>query len=147
MSTRQLQRSRGGFVLISVLVVLLALLVLTAPFLATARNASSAGAQAADRAEARLGLASASRHARAHLSGSHPAFDETPWADGPDELSVPRTLPEEFPIRTTAGPCGPRRVGRVRRIDLDSEPVRHREPDRPRGASRPVGPAARTWCP
>lgn len=89
-------RRERGFVLIAVLVVLLALLVLTAPFLATARNASSAGAQAADRAEARLGLSSAARHARAHLSGSHPAFDETPWSDGPDELLVPRSLPKEF---------------------------------------------------
>ena len=151
MSTRHLQRSRGGFVLISVLVVLLALLVLTAPFLATARNASSAGAQAADRAEARLGLASASRHARAHLSGSHPAFDETPWADGPDELSVPRTLPEEF-----LDPHDPRGAmwdldvwDESGRIDLDSaSPFVIGNLTGLRGRlSRPVEPAARDVVP
>ena len=89
-------KTQGGFVLIAVLVVLLALLVLTAPFLATARNAAVSGAGAADRASARLALDSAHNHARSHLSGSHLSVDETPWSDSLDEFRVPRNLPKDF---------------------------------------------------
>lgn len=89
-------RRQGGFVLIAVLIVLLALLVLTAPFLATARNAAISGSGAADRASARLALGSAHNHARSHLSRSHLSVDETPWSDSMEEFSVPRELPKEF---------------------------------------------------
>jgi hypothetical protein len=83
--------SRRGFALITVLLVLVALLVLCAPFLMTARNASKAGAQFADRAQARLALDAAVRHARGSLGRSHPAVDVTPYFDDEEEV---RDLPQ-----------------------------------------------------
>lgn len=89
-------RARRGFALLTVLMVLLALLVLCAPFLMTARNTSKAGAQLADRAQARLALDSALRHARARLEQSHIAFDSTPYADDESELYELDPLDPEF---------------------------------------------------
>jgi hypothetical protein len=87
---------RRGFALLTVLMVLLALLVLCAPFLMTARNTSKAGTQLADRAQARLALDSAMRHARARLGESHIALDRTPYYDDEAELFEPDFLDPEF---------------------------------------------------
>ncbi len=82
------RRARSsGFALITVLLVLLALLVLCAPFLMNARNAAKASTQLSDRAQVRLALDAAARHARAKLGGSHPAVDSTPYFDDYEELS------------------------------------------------------------
>jgi hypothetical protein len=99
MHTRQHQGTQGrrGFVMISVLFVLLALLILTAPFLATARNANHHSTQVATRTQQHLALDSAGRHARHLLSRSHPgAPDESPWFDGLDELAVPVAFDPTF---------------------------------------------------
>jgi hypothetical protein len=77
----------GGFVLLIVLFVLLALFVFTAPFLATARNADRASRHLADGAQARLALDAAARRARVQLEASHPAADKTPYFDDIEELS------------------------------------------------------------
>ena len=65
------RQTRGGFVMISVLFVLVALLILVAPFLMTSRNANHHSMQLADRAQERLALDSAARHARNHLAYTH----------------------------------------------------------------------------
>ncbi len=89
--------ARSGFALVTVLLVLMALLVLCAPFLMTARNASRAGTQLSDRAQARLALDAAVRHARASLGDSHPAVDLTPYWDDADELArLPQLEPRFF---------------------------------------------------
>jgi hypothetical protein len=82
--------------MLAVLLVLLALFVLSAPFLLTARNADQASAELADRSLARLALDSAERHARAGLSPSHRALDRTPYSDSQDELSVENAFPAGF---------------------------------------------------
>lgn len=88
---------RSGFVMISIVFVLLALLVLCAPFLTTARNANKASQQTADEAQRRLALDAAEVHARYVLQGSHPGNpDETPYWDDLDELDVRAAFPEEF---------------------------------------------------
>ncbi len=87
---------RGGLALLAVLLVLMALFVLCAPFLLTARNADRTSAELADRSLARLALESAERHARAVLSPSHPALDRTPYSDSEQELSVGNRFPEGF---------------------------------------------------
>ncbi len=83
---------RAGIAVLSVLLVLLALLVRTAPFLMATRNASRAGAQLADAAQGRIALDSAARYARSELSRSHPSRDRTPWADEPFELELSMQL-------------------------------------------------------
>jgi hypothetical protein len=115
---------RGGFAMLTVLLVLLALLVLTTPFLMGARNASKASVQLADRAQARLALDADARLARAQLARSHPAVDPTPYADGEDELEVRARFASTF-----LDPLDPRgvmwdvAVGDVAgRIDLNSAP-------------------------
>jgi len=96
-SARSLRGAQDGFVLLAVLFVLLALLVLCAPFLATARNADRASGQLADRAQARLGLDAAGRHARLTLGRSHPgAPDPTPWWDDLDEIYVDNDFDPAF---------------------------------------------------
>ena len=96
-SARSLRGAQDGFVLLAVLFVLLALLVLCAPFLATARNADRASGQLADRAQARLGLHAAGRHARLTLGRSHPgAPDPTPWWDDLDEIYVDNDFDPAF---------------------------------------------------
>lgn len=91
-----IDRSRRGFVLLAVLFVLLALFALSAPFLATARNADAASHYAADDAQLRLALDGAARHARYQLQGTHPALDATPYFDELGELDVTIDLPEDF---------------------------------------------------
>ena len=87
---------RSGFAVLSVLFVLIALLILCAPFLMTARNASRASHQLSDRVQSRLALDAGIKHARAQLGGSHPSLDATPYFDDLDELTVESALPPEF---------------------------------------------------
>jgi len=87
---------QAGFALFTVLFVLLAVFVLCAPFLMTARNADQASGQLADRARARLALDAAGKHARAELSQSHPAFDQTFTYDDLEELDVSNAFDSDF---------------------------------------------------
>lgn len=85
-----------GLAMVAVLLVLMALFVLSAPFLVTVRNADQASSEASDRAVLRVALDSAARHAAARLAGSHPALDPTPYFDDLEELTVTSTFPEGF---------------------------------------------------
>ena len=87
---------RRGMAMVAVLLVLMALFVLCAPFLLTVRNADRASAQVADRATARLALDSAARHARARLAASHAGIDVTPTFDALDELEVSNVFDTGF---------------------------------------------------
>ncbi|HED65712.1 MAG TPA: hypothetical protein ENJ09_09180 [Planctomycetes bacterium] len=82
--------------MIAVLLVLMALFVLCAPFLLTVRNADRASTQAAERAAGRLALDAAARHARAQLEGSHATLDPTPYFDSEEELEVESTFAADF---------------------------------------------------
>ncbi|MEC8493768.1 MAG: hypothetical protein VXZ39_02525, partial [Planctomycetota bacterium] len=62
--------ARDGFVLLAVLFVLLALFALSAPFLATARNADAASQHASDRVQLGLALAGAARRGRSGLQAT-----------------------------------------------------------------------------
>lgn len=88
--------ARRGLAMIAVLLVLMALFVLCAPFLVTVRNADQAAAETADRSVLRVTLDSAARHAAAELTASHPALDETPYFDDLDELTVTARFPPDF---------------------------------------------------
>lgn len=116
--------SASGFALIVVLLVLLALLVLCAPFLLTARNADRASAELSDRVEARLLLDAAARHARVGLQTSHPALDSTPYFDTEEELEVRSRFPAGF--LQAADPAGQMWQAQANdlsgRIDLNSAP-------------------------
>ena len=89
--------AEGGFVLLVVLFVLLALFALTAPFLGTARNADAASHFDKDAAQLRLALDGAGRHARFQLGGSHIAVDPTPYFDDEAELTVKVDFPAGTP--------------------------------------------------
>ena len=93
---RARRSARGGFALLTVLFVLMALLVLCTPFMMTARNADQASAQIANRAQARLALDAAGRHARAKLSQSHPTLDASLYYDSRDELRVDNQFDQGF---------------------------------------------------
>jgi len=80
----------------TVLFVLLVMLVMAAPFLMTARNADKAASQMADRAEARVGLDTAARHARKQLGDSHPSEDGSPYWDSLEEVQVANEFDEQF---------------------------------------------------
>lgn len=80
--------------MIAVLVILLAIFALSAPFLMSVRNADRASAELTDRARARLALDSALRHARAQLGDSHPGVDTTPYFDSEEEFDVGNRFPE-----------------------------------------------------
>ena len=82
--------------LLCCLLVLLALLVLTTPFLLSARNSDRASARYADRASARIALDTAARHGRAQLGASHPSLDKTPWWDSLDEVYVDNAFDSDF---------------------------------------------------
>lgn len=102
-SERQLARgpkAEGGFVLIAVLLVLLALFALSAPFLGTARNASASSEYSANDTRVRLALDGAGKHARVALERSHPALDATPYFDDLTELGVPIEALDGFPDPT-----------------------------------------------
>jgi hypothetical protein len=79
---------QSGIAILTVLLVLMALLALSAPFLMTTRNAAKASSQLADAAHARLALDSAARLARGELARSHPSVDPTPWSDSEDEIGA-----------------------------------------------------------
>jgi len=86
----------SGVAVISVLLVLMALFVMSAPFLLTVRNADRASGQRVDRARARVALDAAERFARARLGSSHPGLDSTPYFDPADELDLTHAYPEDF---------------------------------------------------
>jgi hypothetical protein len=92
MRTFTIGRKTGeqGFALVIVLLVLLALLVLTTPFLASATHADRASTQRSERAEARIGLDAIAAHTRQFLSDTYPSadMDKTPFFDGLDEIAV-----------------------------------------------------------
>ncbi|MCE9593068.1 MAG: hypothetical protein K8S98_02645 [Planctomycetes bacterium] len=90
------EEGRRGLALILVMLVLLALFFLCAPFLMSARNATRAAASLSDRAQARLSLDSGSRHAAALLARSHPAVDTTPYFDDEEELAVDSKFDPKF---------------------------------------------------
>ena len=115
---------RAGFALLVVLLVLVALLVLAAPFLMMARNADRASTELQDRVRARLALDAASRHARVELGPSFPGADRTPYYDSLEEVRAdnrfdpaffdandPRGLSLDLEARDVAG-----------EIDLNSAP-------------------------
>lgn len=87
---------RSGLAMIAVLLVLMALFVLCAPFLLTVRNADQASAEASDRAVQRITLDLGGRHAEVELAPSHPALDATPYFDDLEELFVAAEFPEGF---------------------------------------------------
>ena len=84
---------REGFALIAVLLVLMALFLLTAPFLFTTTSAERASKSRGDRSQTTLALDTAARHARARLSRSHASLDETPFSDTLEELVVDTDFP------------------------------------------------------
>ncbi len=88
--------SKRGFAMVAVLLVLMALFVLCAPFLLTARNADQASAQMVDRASSRIAIDSALRRGRARLGDSHVGVDRTPYFDSVEELTVGNEFPEGF---------------------------------------------------
>ncbi|MBI5433454.1 MAG: hypothetical protein HZA52_11550 [Planctomycetes bacterium] len=90
------KRDQRGLALILVLLALLAVFFLCAPFLMSARNATRASGSLADRAQARLSLDAGSRHAEALLSRSHPAIDGTPYFDDEEELAVDSNFDPKF---------------------------------------------------
>ncbi len=94
--TRPRARPRDGFALLVVLLVLIALLVLAAPFLLMARNADRASTELSDRAQARLALDSAARHARLQLGESHSGLDQTPYFDSLEEVAVDNRFDPAF---------------------------------------------------
>jgi len=97
--------ARTGLAMIAVLLVLMALFVLCAPFLITVRNADQSSAGLADRATLRVTLDAGGRHAEAKLAASHPALDSTPFHDDAEELHVAADFPEGF--LTPDDPSGP----------------------------------------
>jgi type II secretory pathway pseudopilin PulG len=117
-------RARGGFALLVVLLVLIALLVLSAPFLLMARNADRASAELSDRARARLALDAAARHARLLLGESHSGLDRTPYFDDLDEIAVDNRFEEGFldPSDPTGMMWDLDREDVAGKIDLNSAP-------------------------
>ena len=115
--------SRAGYAMLAVLLVLVSLLFLVAPFLATVKNADQTSRRRADDTAASLALDDAARLARARLAGSHPSKDITPFSDGLEELYVHNDLDPEF---LYGGPGGARWDVEVEdlagRVDLDSAP-------------------------
>ncbi|MSR61107.1 MAG: hypothetical protein EXS08_01495 [Planctomycetes bacterium] len=88
--------ARRGLAMVAVLLVLVALFVLSAPFLVTVRNADQASGEAADRATLRITLDAAARHAAVKLAASHPSVDPTPYFDDASELAVSSVFPPDF---------------------------------------------------
>ena len=82
--------------MLAVLIVILALFVLSTPYLIGIRRADRESERVFDRTAARLALDDAVRHARAKLDATHPAVDVTPYWDPTDELSVDNHLAPEF---------------------------------------------------
>lgn len=89
-------RRKRGVALLAVLLILVALFVLCAPFLSTVTTADTSAARMTDRAEMRIALDTAGRHARSRLGSSHPSLDPTPYFDAADELTVDNLFPPGF---------------------------------------------------
>jgi len=118
------QRERGGFALLVVLLVLIALLVLAAPFLLMARNADRSSVELEDRAEARLGLDVAGRHARFLLGESHPGVDRSPYFDSLEEVAVDNRFDPDFldPNDESGLMWDLERIDVAAQVDLNSAP-------------------------
>lgn len=83
----QARGGRDGAALIVVLLVLMALFALCAPFLWLASSVDDASARLVDRSRARLALDDAAVHARSTLAGTHPSIDPDRDFDSLEELS------------------------------------------------------------
>lgn len=89
-------RACGGFALLAVLLVLLALFVLAVPFLWSAGEADRAAVRASDRSFLKLSLDDAARYARSRLWESQATFDRTRDFDSLEEIDVKPDLDPEF---------------------------------------------------
>lgn len=107
--------------MLAVLLVLMALLFILAPFLATVNNAERTAARRSNETAANLALDNAARLGKARLAASHRAWDATPYSDSAEELAVRNDLDPTF-----ADMNGARWDLDVEdlsgRIDLDSAP-------------------------
>lgn len=116
--------ARSGFALVAVLLVLMALFLLTAPFLFTTTSSERSSIARAERAQATLALDTAARHARAQLSRSHGSLDPTPFHDSEEELWVDSDVPGD--IYDAQDPTGAQwdleSGDEAGRIDLNSAP-------------------------
>ena len=88
--------ARGGYAMLAVLLVLLSLLFVLAPFLATVNNAEETAARRVDHTAANLALDNAARLGKARLAATHRAWDSTPFSDSAAELAVRNDLDPEF---------------------------------------------------
>jgi len=119
--SRQTKSSRAGYAMLAVLLVLVALLILVAPFLATVRNADQTSRQRANDTAASLALDDAARLAQGRLGASHPGRDTTPYYDSLDELAVHNDLDPEFLWPSNGGAKWDLEVEDLSgRVDLDS---------------------------
>lgn len=115
--------AKAGYAMLAVLLVLVSLLFLVAPFLATVRNADQTSRQRADDTAASLALDDAARLAAGRLGASHPGRDKTPYYDGLDELTVRNDLDPDFLWPSGSGAKWDLGVEDLAgRVDLDSAP-------------------------
>ncbi|MEZ5978140.1 MAG: hypothetical protein R3F34_07985 [Planctomycetota bacterium] len=94
---------RRGIALLVVLLTLLALFALCAPFLWLATSVDEASNRLADRTRTRLALEEAARHARYQLAASHPSIDATRDFDSLAEFDAPFEFGEGFFDRLDEG--------------------------------------------
>lgn len=114
-------QDQGGYAMLAVLLVLLSILFVLAPFLATVGNADATASRRSDEAAANLALDNAARLGKARLAATHRAWDATPYSDSAAELDVRNDLESAFAdmngtrwdldVEDLAG-----------RVDLDSAP-------------------------
>ncbi len=90
------RRGQHGIALVTVIVVLVALAVIAAPFALSMRSLESASLLGFQRAAARADAALALAAARHHLQGTHPMLDGEPARDDLAELAPP-DLPSRYP--------------------------------------------------
>src|SRR5687768_12596226 len=86
----------GGIALIAVLVVLALLLALMPPFLLSMNNQNNATVIVRDKAQSQLSVDSGIAGLLHRAAASHESVDETPGADGLEEMSIRLDLPAEF---------------------------------------------------
>lgn len=82
--------------MMAVILVLMALFVLSTPYLLGIGRADRESQRVFDRTAARLALDDAARHARARLDATHSAVDSTPYWDSEAELMVDNALDPDF---------------------------------------------------